>query len=99
MGWQADRVAIELALETVTGERLHRLGYHAGGGGGCEIEGAQHALAGMLAHEGIQIDPTKMVHNESLRLTSKLGLNSFWGKFGQRPDLERTEFFDVSCHG
>jgi hypothetical protein len=33
-----------------------------------------------LEHEGIALDPEKIVHNPGLRALSKLMLNSFWGK-------------------
>ena len=37
-------------------------------------------------HEGIQLDPVKIEKNPGLRSLAKLMLNSFWGKFGQRPN-------------
>src|SRR6185295_12963769 len=43
--------------------------------------------------EGIDLDPTKMEKNEALRSIAKLMLNSFWGKFGQRDNLTKTEYF------
>ena len=41
-------------------------------------------------HEGIQLDPTKIKKNPGLRAMSKLQLNSFWGKYGQRPNMPQT---------
>ena len=38
------------------------------------------------AHEGILLDPSKIQKNPCLRSLAKLMLNSFWGKFGQRPN-------------
>ncbi|KAJ8028056.1 hypothetical protein HOLleu_30183 [Holothuria leucospilota] len=42
-------------------------------------------------NEGIDLDVSNIKHNPGLRALSKLMLNSFWGKFGQRSDLEKTE--------
>ena len=35
-------------------------------------------------HEGIELDPARMVKNPGRKATAKLMLNSFWGKFGER---------------
>lgn len=43
-------------------------------------------------HEGISLDKTKIVKNAGLRSLAKLALNSFYGKFGQRTDLRKTQF-------
>ena len=37
-------------------------------------------------HEGIELDPVNIEKNPGLRSLAKLMLNSFWGKFGQRPN-------------
>lgn len=37
-------------------------------------------------HEGIQLDYDQVEKNPGLRSLAKLMLNSFWGKFGQRPN-------------
>ncbi|KAJ8018826.1 putative DNA polymerase [Holothuria leucospilota] len=42
-------------------------------------------------NEGIALDPQNIEYNPGLRALAKLMLNSFWGKFGQRSDLEKTE--------
>ena len=42
--------------------------------------------------EGIVLDPEKIQKNSGLRSLAKLCLNSFWGKFGQRPNLPKDEF-------
>jgi len=42
--------------------------------------------------EGIELDANKMVPNAGLKAVSKLMLNSFWGKFGMRDNLNQTEF-------
>jgi hypothetical protein len=41
--------------------------------------------------EGIRLDPNNINHNQGLRSLSKLLLNSFWGKFGQRMNLSKTQ--------
>ena len=45
-----------------------------------------------LAHEGILLDKELIQKNPGLRSISKLALNSFYGKFGQRSNLKRTKF-------
>ena len=54
------------------------------------------------AHEGIELDPAKVEKNPGLRSLIKLMLNSFWGKFGQRPNqtqvttcVKPSEFFNI----
>ena len=37
-------------------------------------------------HEGIQLDRTSIQKNPGRKATAKLMLNSFWGKFGERPN-------------
>ena len=37
-------------------------------------------------NQGIHLDPAKIEKNPGLRSLAKLMLNSFWGKFGQRPN-------------
>lgn len=46
--------------------------------------------------EGIRLDPENISPNPGLRSLAKLCLNSFWGKFGQRENLPKTEV--VSTH-
>ena len=53
-------------------------------------------------HEGIQLDYNKVEKNPGLRSLAKLMLNSFWGKFGQRPNqtqvttcTKHSEFFQI----
>lgn len=41
-------------------------------------------------HESILLDKSKIVKNEGLRSLAKLMLNSFWGKFGQRENQNKT---------
>ena len=47
-----------------------------------------------LAREAVQLDAPNMIKNNALRTLSKLCLNSFWGKFGQRDNLPTTDYFD-----
>ena len=42
--------------------------------------------------EGIQLDASNMMANPGKKAVSKLMLNSFWGKFGMRDTLSKTEF-------
>lgn len=43
-------------------------------------------------HEGIKLDKDKIQRNKGFRALAKMMLNSFWGKFGQRDNLTRTNF-------
>ena len=45
-----------------------------------------------LDHEGILLDKNFIVKNPGLRSLSKLALNSFYGKFGQRTNMKKTVF-------
>lgn len=45
-------------------------------------------------HEGILLAKDKIVKNPGLRSLSKLALNSFYGKFGQRTNMKRSKFVD-----
>ena len=45
-----------------------------------------------LLHEGILLDKSEIVKNPGLRSLSKLSLNSFYGKFGQRTNMKETKF-------
>lgn len=46
-----------------------------------------------LNREGIKLRYERIVKNPGLRALAKLMLNSFWGKFGQRSHMTRTEYF------
>lgn len=49
--------------------------------------------------EGIRLDPDKIEVNPGLRSLAKQLLNSFWGKFGQRLNLTKTQFVhDSQAH-
>ncbi|CAB3995510.1 Retrovirus-related Pol poly from transposon 412 [Paramuricea clavata] len=59
-------------------------------------------IADYAAKEGIQLDPRQIVKNPGLRALAKLMLNSFWGKFAQRPNMTKVkimsdpaEYFDL----
>ncbi|XP_078684907.1 uncharacterized protein LOC144918222 [Branchiostoma floridae x Branchiostoma belcheri] len=43
-------------------------------------------------NEGIKLDRANIAVNPGMRALSKLMLNSFWGKFGQRNNFPKTEF-------
>ena len=45
-----------------------------------------------LDHEGIQLEKKSIEKNPGLRSLSKLALNSFYGKFGQRTNMKKTKF-------
>ena len=44
--------------------------------------------------EGIDLLPEKINKNAAQRQLAKLCLNSFWGKFGQRNNMSKMEYFD-----
>ena len=46
----------------------------------------------MQQQDGIELDSSNMIPNAGLKAVSKLMLNSFWGKFGMRDNLNQTEF-------
>jgi hypothetical protein len=45
-------------------------------------------------HEGVQLNPDEIEKNPGLRSLSKLALNSFYGKFGQRMNLKQSTFIN-----
>ena len=45
-----------------------------------------------LVHEGIMLDGKEIEKNAGLRNLSKLALNSFYGKFGQRTNMKKTKY-------
>ena len=45
-----------------------------------------------LVHEGIMLDGKEIEKNPGLRNLSKLALNSFYGKFGQRTNMKKTKY-------
>ena len=65
-------------------------------------EKKKNYLQDYAEHEGIQLDCSKIEKNPRLRSLAKLMLNSFWGKFGQRPKQTQvstctkpSEFFNI----
>ncbi|XP_028394389.1 uncharacterized protein LOC114518565 [Dendronephthya gigantea] len=70
---------------------------------GCDTdEKKSQYIADYAAKEGIQLDPRQIVKNPGLRALAKLMLNSFWGKFAQRPNMgqvkiisDPAEYFDL----
>ena len=47
------------------------------------LEVLQNYINHYEAHEGIQMEPGKIVKNAAKRSLAKLMMNSFWGKFGE----------------
>ena len=47
------------------------------------LEELQNYINHFEAHEGIQMEPGKIVKNAAKRSLAKLMMNSFWGKFGE----------------
>jgi len=43
--------------------------------------------------EGVRLDKESILNNPGLRSLAKLCLNSFWGKFGQRNNLDQVEYY------
>ena len=58
---------------------------------GDDPEKRQDYIANYLRHENIQLDPEKIEKNPGKRTLAKLMMNSFWGKFGERPNKPRTQ--------
>lgn len=46
-------------------------------------------------HEGINLGKDRIQRNKGFRALAKMMLNSFWGKFGQRDNLSRTNFVNT----
>ena len=60
----------------------------------CVTDEQKQWYVNIFENQGIQWDPTKINYNPGLRALAKLMLNSFWGKFAQRPNLTKTEQID-----
>jgi len=56
-------------------------------------EAKQKFLEEYKKKENVDLEEGKMVKNSAQRSLAKLCLNSFWGKFGQRDNLPKTEYF------
>ncbi|XP_052795197.1 uncharacterized protein LOC128228116 [Mya arenaria] len=52
----------------------------------------QSYMQNIYDKEGILLDYDRICKNPGLRSLAKLMLNSFWGKFGQRTNLEQTSY-------
>lgn len=60
---------------------------------GCESEAQKlEYIAKYADHEHIQLDYHQIKKNPGLRTLAKICLNSFWGKFGQRLNMNQTTF-------
>ena len=55
-------------------------------------EEKDHYTEQYFLHEGILLEKDLIEKNPGLRSLSKLALNSFYGKFGQRTNLKKTKF-------
>ncbi|KAK3910228.1 DNA polymerase [Frankliniella fusca] len=51
----------------------------------------EQSIKDTLKHDGVVLDPAKMVKNSALRTMAKLMCNSFWGKFGEKTLRSRTD--------
>ena len=61
----------------------------------CADESAKQSyIKQYFEKEGILLDYNRIEENPGLRSLSKLMLNSFWGKFGQRSNLTQTTYVD-----
>ena len=57
---------------------------------GCVSESEKDAyIENIFAHEGIELEKENVQFNSGLRALAKLMLNSFWGKFGQKPNMSK----------
>ena len=62
----------------------------------CQTEEQKlHYISSYKQREGIQLDREKIEKNPGLRSLSKLALNSFYGKFGQRDNLGKNELVNT----
>ena len=60
----------------------------------CETEEEKNKyIQDYFSREGIRLDSDKVKKNSGLRTLSKLCLNSFWGKFGERLNKKQCRFF------
>ncbi|XP_067208523.1 uncharacterized protein [Linepithema humile] len=57
----------------------------------CTDEAKERYLRNYEETEGIVLESNNIAKNSELRSVAKLCLKSFWGKFGQRPNLTNTE--------
>ena len=61
----------------------------------CKTENDKHSYIDLYEKkEGIRLDYNKVKKNTGLRAIAKLMLNSFWGKFGQRSNMQQVDIID-----
>lgn len=61
----------------------------------CVTEDQKNAyIEEFLNREDVQLEYSKIVKNPGLRSLAKLILNSFWGKFGQRENMQKTSIIN-----
>ena len=61
----------------------------------CKTENDKHSYIDLYEKkEGIRLDYNKVKKNTGLRALAKLMLNSFWGKFGQRSNMQQVDIID-----
>ena len=59
----------------------------------CTTDGKKHDyVQNVFRREGIRLEFTEIENNPGRKAVAKLMLNSFWGKFGQRDNLTKTQF-------
>ena len=62
---------------------------------GCKTEEDRQTYINLYhKKEGVRLDYKKIRKNPGLRALAKLMLNSFWGKFGQRSNLQQVDITD-----
>ncbi|CAH3184896.1 unnamed protein product, partial [Porites lobata] len=61
----------------------------------CTTEAAKSEyINAYYEREGVQLEPAKVAKNGGRKQVAKLMLNSFWGKFGEKPN--KTQTFTVT---
>jgi hypothetical protein len=61
---------------------------------GCETAEQRRVYVDDYAcNQGVQLNPSNIVHNPGLREVAKLCMNSLWGKFSQRDNMPQTTLF------
>ncbi|XP_055389973.1 uncharacterized protein LOC129618958 [Condylostylus longicornis] len=60
----------------------------------CTKDQKEKYIEDFLQNEDIQLEYEKILNNPGLRSFAKLMLNSFWGKFGQRENLQKTNIIN-----
>ena len=58
------------------------------------VENIEEYIEEYEKHEGIRMTKDNIRKNQGLRGVSKLALNSFYGKFGQRTNMKKTKIID-----